>query len=68
MTRIRVPNVLQRMARDMRDARGNTLRGGVLVVPAILDADAWEKLAAEHQDVLIASASEDRVARRVDGD
>lgn len=63
MRRARIPAVLQRMAKDMRDERGNPRRGGVLHVPRILDCEAWEVLASVQQDALIAAASEDRRGR-----
>ena len=60
MRRIRVPSSLERMAKDMRNARDNGRRGGVMIVPPIISCDEWEKLAAPHQDSLIAGSAEDR--------
>lgn len=40
-----------------------THKGGVMMIPAIANIEDWEKQAAEHQDKLIASSSEDRQAK-----
>lgn len=40
-----------------------THKGGVMLVPAIASVEDWEKAAAQAQDALISSSSEDRQAK-----
>jgi hypothetical protein len=60
MRRLRVSASMRRQLADLRDAKGNPRRGGVMHVPRILSCDEWETLARVQQDALIAASYEDR--------
>ena len=60
MRRLRVTASMKRQLADLRDAKGNPRRGGVMHLPRILSCDEWETLASLHQDALIAASYEDR--------
>ena len=46
MARLRVTATMKRQLADLRDARGNLHKGGVMHVPRILQLDEWEVLAS----------------------
>jgi hypothetical protein len=54
---------MKRQLAEVRDARGNRRKGGVMVLPRILSFDAWQALASVQQDALIAASYEDRAER-----
>lgn len=54
---------MKRQLADLRDARGNLRKGGVMRLPRILPHDEWEALASAQQDALIAASYEDRTER-----
>jgi hypothetical protein len=55
-----VTATMLKQLRELREAKSNKRRGGVMVVPAVMGLDEWEAQAARYQDLLIASATEDR--------
>lgn len=58
--RLRVTATMLKQLREMREAKSNRRRGGVMLVPAIMGLDEWQEIASKYQDWLIASATEDR--------
>ncbi len=58
--RLRVTATMERQLRELREAKSNKRRGGVMVVPPMMNADEWEQLAGPYEDWLIGSATEDR--------
>jgi hypothetical protein len=54
---------MRKQLADLRSARSNSRRGGVMRVPAILGVDEWEALASVQQDKLIEDSHEDRADR-----
>ena len=51
---------MERQLADLRDAKGNLRRGGVMHLPRILSCDKREALASVRQGALIAASYEDR--------
>ena len=63
MRRLRVTASMKRQLADLHATTGNPHRGGVMVLPRILQLDEWEVLASVQQDALIAASYEDRAER-----
>lgn len=63
MRRPRVTSSMKRELADLRSARSNPRRGGVMRVPVIMGPDEWEAAASASQDALITASWEDRTER-----
>jgi hypothetical protein len=59
MRRLRVTGTMRRQLHALNDARSGKGRGGVMVVPRMLNVEAWERVAVEAQSNLIADARND---------
>ena len=63
MRRPRVTASMRTELSDLRSARSNSRRGGVMRVPRIMGVDEWEAVACVSQDKLIEDSYEDRADR-----
>lgn len=56
MRKLRVTASMRKRLADVRDAKGNARRGGVMVIPRMKSVDEWEAQALTSQHKLIADA------------
>lgn len=63
MRRPRVTAAHKKQLAELRSARSNSRRGGVMRVPRIMGVDEWEALASVSQDALVEASHEDREDR-----
>lgn len=57
--RVRVTSTMRKALANQRDAKGNVLRGGIMIAPAVLSVEAWDALAGPQQARLIQEARGD---------